>query len=119
MSCEFFIKGNFRAKTLALIEQANEILIEYAVQGFTLTLRQLYYQFVARLLLENSVAEYGRLGRAISDGRRAGLVDWGHIEDRTRELESIPVWVSPADIIAGAASQYRENLWLVSGRKSG
>jgi hypothetical protein len=88
MSCEFFIKGNFRAKTLALIEQANEILIEYAAQGFTLTVRQLYYQFVARLLLVNSVAEYGRLGRAISDGRRAGLVDWGHIEDRTRELET-------------------------------
>jgi hypothetical protein len=38
----------FQGKTLLRIDQANEILDEYAAQGFTMTLRQLYYQFVAR-----------------------------------------------------------------------
>ena len=35
----------------ALIIKANEILDDYAEQGFQLTLRQLYYQFVARDLI--------------------------------------------------------------------
>lgn len=112
MSCEFFAKTNFRAKTLAMIESANAILAKYAEQGFILTLRQLFYQFVARMIIENSVAEYGRLGRTMTDARRAGLVDWEHIEDRTRDLLKFTAWDSPADILEGAAWQYREDLWL-------
>ena len=42
------------AESLAVIEKANEILEQYAAQGFDLTLRQLYYQFVARDLVPNS-----------------------------------------------------------------
>ncbi|PNE10048.1 MAG: hypothetical protein CR217_16595 [Beijerinckiaceae bacterium] len=112
MSCEFFTMVNFRAKTMAMIDQANEILEEYAAQGFVLTLRQLYYQFVTRLFLANDDREYGRLGRAMTDARRAGLVDWDFIEDRTRELETFSSWGSPADILYGAAHSYQENLWL-------
>jgi hypothetical protein len=37
MSTEFFTMVNFRAKTLAMIDQANEILKEYTAQGFVLT----------------------------------------------------------------------------------
>ena len=111
MSCEFFTTVNFRAKTMAMIDQANKILEEYAALGFVLTLRQLYYQFVARLFLANDDREYGRLGRAMTDARRAGLVDWDNIEDRTRELETFSSWESPADILYGAHS-YQENLWL-------
>jgi hypothetical protein len=112
MSCELFTMVNFRAKTMATIDQANEILEEYAAQGFVLTLRQLYYQFVTRLFLTNDDREYGRLGRAMTDARRAGLVDWDNIEDRTRELETFSSWGSPADILYGAAHSYQENLWL-------
>ena len=43
-----YIEKNLRADSLTIIAQANEIVDEYAAQGFTLTLRQLYYQFVAR-----------------------------------------------------------------------
>lgn len=112
MSCEFFTTVNFRAKTMAMIDQANEILEEYAAQGFVLTLRQLYYQFVTRLFLANDDREYGRLGRAMTDARRAGLVDWDYIEDRTRELETFSSWGRPTDILYGAAHSYQENLWL-------
>lgn len=37
----------FRPATLAMIKKANEIIAEYAAQGFDLTLRQMYYQFVS------------------------------------------------------------------------
>jgi hypothetical protein len=44
MACEAFVQTNFQARTLDVIEQANVIIDEYAAQGFTMTLRQLYYQ---------------------------------------------------------------------------
>jgi hypothetical protein len=112
MSKEFFTKTKFQRKTLAAIDQADRILEEYAEQGFVLTLRQLYYQFVARLFLTNDDREYGCLGRTMTDARRAGLVDWGHIKDRTRDVETFQFWDSPADILRGAAQSYREDLWL-------
>ena len=117
MSKEFFCKVNFHGKTLELIDQANEILQEYAAQGFTLTLRQLYYQFVARQVIANHDKEYGRLGRTIVDARRAGLVNWEHIEDRTRDLSASPHWENPAEILYSAARSYREDPWDCQGRR--
>jgi hypothetical protein len=110
--CEKFIQIKPQAATLAVIEQANAIIEEYAGQDFRLTLRQLYYQFVARdLLEENTLEEYKRLGRIISTGRDAGLIDWDAIEDRTREVHTPTFWDSPSGIISAAAEQYREDLW--------
>jgi hypothetical protein len=37
-----YVQRNFTAASLRRIEQANEIVTEYAAQGFDLTLRQLY-----------------------------------------------------------------------------
>jgi hypothetical protein len=112
MACEQFKIQKFQKATLAVIQQANVIIDEYAERGFTLTLRQLYYQFVARGLVgENSQREYKRLGAIISDARLAGLVDWDAIEDRTRYVRRLSSWDDPADIINGAAKQYREDLW--------
>lgn len=94
-----------------MIEQANEIIAEYQKQGFDLTLRQLYYQFVARDLISNKVEEYKRLGTIVSDGRLAGLIDWHAIEDRTRNLQSNSHWDSPADILHACARQYQVDKW--------
>lgn len=77
---------NFTDKRLALIETANTIIDDYRAQGYTLTLRQLYYQFVARDLIPNSDRSYKNLGNAVADGRMAGLIDWMAIEDRGRGI---------------------------------
>lgn len=53
-----FIEKNFQRKSLRVIAKANEIIAEYEALGFTLTLRQLYYQFVARDLLDAASAQY-------------------------------------------------------------
>lgn len=67
------------------LQQANAIIDEYAAKGFNMTLRQLYYQFIARgLLPENSLAQYKRLGDIMSRGRIAGLVDWNSLTDNNR-----------------------------------
>lgn len=108
---EAFQTTSFRKKTLAVIEQADEIITDYQRRGFTLTLRQLYYQFVSRDLLPNRQSEYKRLGSIVNDARLAGLLDWSAIEDRTRNVRWTSVWRNPAQIIDAVADQYRENLW--------
>jgi len=94
-------------KTLKLIDQANEIIEEYDEQGFILTVRQVYYQFVARNLIPNDLVSYGYVGAALNKGRMAGLVDWNLIEDRTRNLEGNSHWDSPSEILLSAAKSYQ------------
>jgi hypothetical protein len=81
-----YVPRDFNLSSQAVIVRANQIITEYVAQGFTLTLRQLYYQFVARGFLANKQTEYKRLGSIVNDGRLAGLIDWTAIEDRTRWL---------------------------------
>lgn len=108
---EAFIDKSFHAKSLAMIVQANEIIADHAAQGFLLTLRQLYYQFVSRGLIANKQSEYKRLGSLINDARLAGLIDWDAIEDRTRYLRAIPHWRNPRAFMQSVTPQYAENLW--------
>lgn len=102
---------NPSAASQALVTQAERICDEYARQGFVLTLRQLYYQFVARDLLPNSQRSYKNLGNVVAKARMAGMLDWNHVEDRTRNLASLGHWNSPAEIIDSAAEGYHIDLW--------
>lgn len=111
MPREAFIERRFSDGSVALIEHANVIIAEYQAQGFTLTLRQLYYQFVSRDLLQNKQTEYKRLGSVINDARLAGLIDWLAIEDRTRNVRSVSTWDDPAQIVSAIAEQYKEDVW--------
>lgn len=72
----------------ALVDTTNSIIDQYRAQGYTLSLRQLYYQFVARDLIPNTERSYKNLGNTITKARMAGLVDWNAIEDRNREHNS-------------------------------
>lgn len=106
-----YVKKRFSTKSQALIEIANAIIAEYDAAGYSLTLRQLYYQFVARDHIPNSQKNYKNLGSVINDARLAGLIDWEAIEDRTRNLRSSPHWRNPAGVIASAAQGYGIDLW--------
>lgn len=106
-----YLRKNFSFEHRRVIEQAAEICDEYAGRGLNLTLRQLYYQFVARGLLANQQKEYDRLGRIINDARMAGALDWEFLVDRTRNLVAPSTWDSPAALIHAAAAQYQADLW--------
>lgn len=101
----------FRPATLKLIEQANTIIAEYQAQGFDLTLRQLYYQFVSRDIIPNTLQSYKNLGSVINDARLAGMIDWDTIVDRTRNIRSLSHWSSPADIIDACAGAFNIDTW--------
>lgn len=102
---------NFSASSLATIKMANKIIEEYQAQGFDLTLRQLYYQFVSRDLIPNKQSEYKKLGAVINDGRLAGLISWEAIVDRTRNLVRNPHWESPKHFMDNVVPQFQTDKW--------
>ena len=71
-----YINKKFQQKSLDLLALANQIIEDYQSRGYDLTLRQLYYQLVARDYIANNERSYKKLGSLISDARDAGLVDW-------------------------------------------
>lgn len=111
MAREKFKEQRFHTGSRKLIAKANEIIADYQAQGFTLTLRQLYYQFVSRDLIPNKLTEYKRLGQVINDARLAGLIDWSAIEDRTRNVKGWKSWSDPESIIRSSAHGYAEAIW--------
>jgi len=82
---KFYKEWNPRANAIALVSHAENIINQYEAKGYTLTLRQLYYQFVARDIIENSERSYKNLGNLITKARLAGLISWEAIEDRNRK----------------------------------
>ena len=106
-----YIPKNFRADSLALIEKINGVNNDYKAQGYSLTLRQVYYQMVARAIIPNNERSYKNLGNLINDARLAGFIDWNAIEDRTRNLRGHSHWSTPADIIRSAANSYQLDHW--------
>lgn len=71
-------------RLLDQLKVINGVVEDYGRQGYKLTLRQLYYQLVARGIVPNADTEYKKLSDLLKKGRMAGLVDWDSIEDRTR-----------------------------------
>ena len=139
---ECFKDKRFNPVHAFIIGQANHILEEYTAAGYNLTLRQLYYQYVARDVFpddrkwawngrrwvkdsngtKNAPPNYDWLGSIINSGRLAGVIDWALIEDRTRALQRWPFDNSPETAVDYAArtfdldpwknQEYRPEVWV-------
>jgi len=81
-----YVPKTFSPAHQVIIAHANQIARDYAAEGDSLTLRQLYYRFVAAALIPNKDTEYKRLGSILNDARYAGEFDWNYITDRTRNV---------------------------------
>ena len=125
-----YIKHRFRKSTLAVIHDCNVIVSEYQAQGYTMTLRGIYYQMIARDLFpsdwidvaynakhgldrmtKNTPKKYKRFGQTISKARKAGLTSWYAMEDVTRSLRGVNHWDTPEDMIASAIGSYKKDKW--------
>ena len=69
-----------------ILSYAKQIAGQYHAQGLKLTVRQLYYQFVARALLPSGQSEYKKIVDTLSKARYAGKFNSDLIEDRTRTV---------------------------------
>lgn len=111
MGCIKYKDFNFRDSSLSLINYANEIVEDYISQGYKLTLRQLYYQFVSRDIIPNNQKQYNNLGVLINNARLAGLLDWYSIEDRTRNIRNSFHWQDPKRLLNSAVRQFDIDKW--------
>lgn len=113
-----------------LILRMNQVITAYVKQGYDITLRQLYYQFIARDWLpvtwideqynlkkglpidtKNTEKNYKRLGALLNDARLAGRVDWEAVVDRTRNIRSVSHWETAQDILNSAAKSWAIDKW--------
>ncbi len=123
-----YTKTNFHPGTRAIIKQANQIIDDWRAKGYSLTLRQIYYRFIALDWFpstwidpiynakhklppdtKNTIKNYKKLGNILSQARIAGLVDWDSMEDRTRNLLGLQHWANPEEAIQWLCQQYRIN----------
>ena len=95
----------------AILLAAAVVIEDYEAQGYRLTLRQLYYQLVARDLIPNQQVWYKRLGEVVSNGRLGGYIDWESIVDHGRTPVKPPDWSSPEAVLEAAAAGYRLDRW--------
>lgn len=106
-----FETKNFGEKALMQIERADKIINQYHGDGYVLTLRQLYYQFVSRAWVENTERSYKNLGSLVTDARIAGLLPWDGIEDRAREHHMFYFNESIQECFRDIEMQYAVDMW--------
>ncbi|MHA7900806.1 MAG: hypothetical protein ACX94B_13155 [Henriciella sp.] len=111
MNYETYTQKNFRPETQEIIMKADEIISDYEDQGFSLTLRQLYYQFVAKGLIPNTERSYKRLGGIITDARMCGLISWTAIEDRGRGIQKWLIEEDEAEVLNGIEYNFALDFW--------
>lgn len=96
-----------RQATLDLIHAAKAIL-----EGYNpMTLRQVYYQLVAKHIIDNSRNEYQKLSNALVKARKENLIAWEWIEDRTRTPRQPSMWQDLTDFLGTVRHSYRKDIW--------
>jgi hypothetical protein len=108
---QFYKEIRLQRSSLAMVDKINDIAEDYMRQGYTLTLRQLYYQLVSKNVIVNTERSYKNLGALVNDARLAGLIDWDAIEDRGRAFKRRGNWASGGDILAGCAQSFHMDMW--------
>lgn len=103
--------SKFNTSSIKLIRMCDAIITDYGKQGYRLTIRQLYYQLVARGHIENTVRSYNNVVGMMTKARLAGLIDWDAIEDRTRDVIQRAHWTSGGHLLRACAEQYFEDMW--------
>lgn len=101
-----------QAGARTVIEQANQIIADAEADGWhSMTLRQLYYQFVSRGFIPNAVSEYKRLGRIVTDARYGGLIGWRSIEDAGRNSYHFPENPTAEQVLNGIEYKLSIDPW--------
>lgn len=114
---EMYKEITFKKKSIESINRINAIIEAYQDEGYTLTVRQLYYQLVARDIIENNEKSYKQITSLVNDARIAGLIDWDAIEDRTRSFNRRSRWDDPKAILEASARQYHTDPWTTQDRR--
>jgi hypothetical protein len=125
-----YVENRFQKTTLLVIDNANRIIEDWQAKGFKLTVRQIYYRFIALDWFpaswidddynkskglppgtKNTLRNYKRLIDILVIGRLGGLIDWTAIEDRTRSLKGMNHWDTTKEYLDSVRHSYRLDKW--------
>jgi len=76
-----------------------------------MTVRQVYYQLVSRLVIENTRSQYQAVSNALVDARKNGEIPWMWIEDRLRRPRTVRMWSDLTDFSETVKRAYRRDVW--------
>jgi hypothetical protein len=94
-------------KTLRIVEEAQVVLAAHN----PMTVRQVYYQLVARQVIDNNRGQYQAVSNALVDARKEGIIPWNWIEDRLRRPRTVSMWQNLSDFAQTARASYRRDVW--------
>jgi hypothetical protein len=100
-------KRRTRDESAALLDTAYDILAE----GNPMTVRQVYYQLVARQLIPNNRSQYQAVSNLLVEARKTERVPWEWIEDRNRKARDVAMWDDLDDFILTVRGAYRRDVW--------
>lgn len=123
MSKEFYEDWNPRQETMIMLNYISRIMDEYVEAGYTVTVRQLYYQLVGRDLLPeswwdpkakstNNIKSYNKIKDYMKRGRLAGYLDWDAVEDRTRRPVTNQHFNTPEALMEAAIRSFYHDKWF-------
>jgi len=94
--------------SLILIEQVQKIISSY---DFALTLRQIYYQLVAKQIIPNEQRYYKKLSRICVMGRNEGILSEEGFADRLREVDKLSSWADLNQFMETVKRSYHKDKW--------
>jgi len=101
----------FGAPALQMLTRIMGVVESYQRQGYRLTLRQLYYQLVARDIIPNRLQSYQKICDLLTRGRLGGYIDWNAIEDRGRAPKMASEFDDLSDLVESAKASFRLPRW--------
>lgn len=107
--CICYIPKIFSKPHMEVLEWVEGILEEY--KGYKLTVRQLYYQIVAKDLIKNNQRSYDRIVNIVGDARLAGVLPWTAFEDRGRSLRGHQTYKNAQEAFIESCDRYKIDLW--------
>ncbi|MCY4058854.1 MAG: hypothetical protein OXG44_12710 [Gammaproteobacteria bacterium] len=102
---------NPKPATLNMIGMAAEHIDRLHAEGYTPTLRQIYYQMVRSNQIANSERSYKNLGNALNQARWAGMIDIYALDDLGREAVRQISWRDPTHALEWVSKIYRTDWW--------
>ena len=95
-------------QSLELLAQVQKIIDSY---DFALTLRQIYYQLVAKQIIPNEQRYYKKLSNVCVTGRDEGILPEEAFADRLRAVDKPGAWLDLNEFMQTVKRSYNKDKW--------
>ena len=95
-------------QSLELLDQVLKVIDSY---DFALTLRQIYYQLVAKQIIPNKQEYYKKLSRVCVAGRDEGILPEEAFADRLRAVDKPGAWLDLNSFMETVKRAYNKDKW--------